>query len=82
MCYIDGNGDAEGNYTVLARQDFTDASNNTGFAFLPVGHFEIIRHGQLPVRTYFFLHTPTHRHTTTTTTAAAALDLSPYLYAP
>ena len=37
--YIDENGDAEGNYTVLARQPFVSDFGN--YSLLPIGHFEI-----------------------------------------
>lgn len=44
--HIDENGDAEGNYTVLSRQQGPDGS----YTMRPVGHFEIQGKGTLPVR--------------------------------
>ena len=50
--YIDDNGDAEGNYTLLCRQEHESQYGN--YSMLPVGHFEIGSLGaQLPVCTLF-----------------------------
>lgn len=37
MSHIDKNGDAEGNYTVLARESFVSQYSN--FSMRPVGYF-------------------------------------------
>ena len=48
MSYIDENGDAEGNYTLLARMPYESQYGN--YSMLPVGHFEVCRdHSGLPV---------------------------------
>ena len=39
LSYIDENGDAEGNYTVLARKPYY--SQHANYSMLPVGQFEI-----------------------------------------
>ena len=39
MSYMDDNGDADGNYTVLSRIPFV--SDYSNFSMLPVGHFQI-----------------------------------------
>ncbi|XP_064600660.1 receptor-type guanylate cyclase Gyc76C-like [Liolophura sinensis] len=44
LVHIDENGDAEGNYTVLSRQQGPDGN----YAMRPVGHFEIQGKGTLP----------------------------------
>ncbi|XP_013384406.1 guanylate cyclase 32E [Lingula anatina] len=46
LCKIDKNGDAEGNYTVLARRPFH--SKRANYSMLPVGHFIIEEKEQLP----------------------------------
>ncbi|CAH1793794.1 unnamed protein product [Owenia fusiformis] len=49
MSYIDNQGDAEGNYTVLSRQPFV--STHANYSMMPVGHFQI-ENNELPVFTY------------------------------
>ena len=45
--HMDDNGDAEGNYTLLARH--WHESLYTNWTMLPVGHFEIGTNNSLPV---------------------------------
>ncbi|KAI0211265.1 Receptor-type guanylate cyclase Gyc76C [Lamellibrachia satsuma] len=52
MSYIDENGDAEGNYTLLARMPFESQYGN--YSMLPVGHFQVCRdHSGLPTFNMF-----------------------------
>ena len=52
--YIDENGDAEGNYVVLARQPFTSLHSN--YSVLPVGNFSLEENATMPVtRRYTFI---------------------------
>ncbi|XP_041363434.1 receptor-type guanylate cyclase Gyc76C-like [Gigantopelta aegis] len=46
LSHIDENGDAEGNYTVLARTWFP--SYHTNYSMRPVGHFQVNRLGNIP----------------------------------
>ncbi|XP_014676331.1 PREDICTED: guanylate cyclase 32E-like, partial [Priapulus caudatus] len=47
LTYMDENGDAEGNYTVLSRQPL--ASSYVNYSMLPVGRFFIDEDGGLPM---------------------------------
>lgn len=55
MVYMDENGDAEGNYTLIALDD----RPTRGYGLYPIGYFVGKEQGtNLPVRKLFFL--PTH----------------------
>ena len=47
--YIDENGDASGNYTVLARGWAYNKRNTTGHGLIPVGTFDSPKGDDLPV---------------------------------
>ena len=52
--HIDENGDAEGNYTLLSRQQYK--TNVSEYSMLPAGHFQIGKQGSgLPVITVLVL---------------------------
>jgi len=59
--HIDENGDAEGNYTLLSRQQYK--TNVSEYSMLPAGHFQIGKQGSgLPVITVLVLRPYIHVH--------------------
>lgn len=55
--FIDGNGDAEGNFTVVALLDDQDVNGSIGMSMQPVGYFHYTPNGSnlpfaLPVSTH------------------------------
>lgn len=55
--FIDGNGDAEGNFTVVALLDDQDINGTVGMSMQPVGYFHYMPNGSnlpfaLPVSIY------------------------------
>lgn len=56
--FIDGNGDAEGNFTVVALLDDTEMNGTVSMSMQPVGYFQYTSNGSnlplaLPVCTHF-----------------------------
>ena len=49
MTYIDEQGNAEGNYTLLARTPFSSSMYERNYSMRPVGHFQIHQDSDLPV---------------------------------
>lgn len=48
--YIDSNGDAEGNFTVISLQDEEDDSGAVYTKMKPVGYFSYTSHSSIPVQ--------------------------------
>lgn len=48
--YIDSNGDAEGNYTVISLQDEEDETGVIYSKMKPVGFFSYTSHSSIPVK--------------------------------
>lgn len=49
LVYIDENGDAAGNYTILAREKLREAGRENEYGLYPVGTFSAPDQEQIPV---------------------------------
>ena len=54
LSHIDNNGNAEGNYTVLARLPYDMYNYDYNYSMRPAGHFQIDQGSELPVNNQIF----------------------------